>query len=56
MKDPHKNMIAILLITIIVVILTEYFDLGTGMLWLGIILGITLWLIVTPFKIYDDVS
>lgn len=56
MKDIHKNMLALLIITVVVVVVTEYYNLGTAIFWVSILFSVTIWMIVSPFKFYDDVS
>lgn len=56
MKDVHKNMVALVIIVVVTVLVTEYFQLGVGWFWVMILGSITLWLIFTPFKLYDDVQ
>lgn len=56
MKDVHKNMLALLVITVVVACVTEYYSLGTPIFWVSILISVTIWMIVSPFKFYDDVS
>jgi hypothetical protein len=56
MKDVHKNMIALLIIIVIVAVVTDYYKIGYAYFWVGILFSVTLWMIVSPFKFYDDVS
>lgn len=56
MKDVYKNMFALLIIAVIVAVLTEYYKLEAGMFWVSLLFSVTIWLIVSPFKFYDDVS
>lgn len=56
MKDVHKNMIVLLVIIMIVAVVAEYVELDTPFYWMAILFSVTGWLIVSPFKFYDDVS
>ena len=55
MKDIHKNTLAMILIGIIVSIIVHYFDIDA---WtFPILIGaVALWLMITPFKMYDDAT
>lgn len=53
MTDPKKNMVALTIITVVVCFLTYYHDIEAYTL--PIMVGaVAIWLIVSPFKIYDN--
>jgi hypothetical protein len=54
MKDHLKNIVALVIITIAVVLITHYLNIGGGLFWMIMMLCITIWLMITPFKLYDD--
>jgi len=56
MKDIHKNMVALMIITVIVAIITEHYKMGAGIFWVSLLFSVTMWLIISPYKFYDDVS
>jgi len=56
MKDLHKNMVALLIIVLIVATVTEHYKMGAGIFWVSLLFSVTVWLIVSPYKFYDDVS
>lgn len=49
----RKNMIVLIIITMVVGTLTEYFDLA-AFLFPILLVAIALWLMVSPFKLYND--
>lgn len=53
MKDPQKNMVAVIIIAIIVAIATHYF-LVDVMLFPLMVCSIAVWFMITPFKLYED--
>lgn len=54
MKDTYKNIVALVIILIAVVLITHYLNIGGGLFWIIMILCIVIWLAITPFKLYDD--
>jgi hypothetical protein len=56
MKDVHKNMIALLIIITIAAVVTDYYKIGAAYFWVSILFSVTIWMIISPFKFYDDVS
>ncbi len=49
----RKNIIVLIIITMVVGTLTEYFDVA-AFLFPILLVAIALWLMVTPFKLYND--
>lgn len=49
----RKNIIVLVIITVVVGTLTEYFDVA-AFLFPILVIAIALWLLVTPFKMYND--
>jgi hypothetical protein len=49
----RKNIIVLIIITVLVGTLTEYFELA-AFLFPVLLVAITIWLMITPFKMYND--
>lgn len=49
-----KNQLVLILMVVILSILSDYYQWNTGVYWLSMIGGIIVWLIITPFKLYND--
>jgi len=54
MKDTQKNLLVMVIITIIIISISHYYELGFST-WILELAGIVIWLIVTPYKLYEDV-
>jgi len=50
----RKNLIALVIITIVIGALTEYFEIA-ALLFPIMVVAVAIWFVISPFKLNDDV-